>query len=67
MSAGRGTTITMPTPDHPKFVIIGGGPAGSLLANYLGKSGFEVDVYEMRDDLRTTEVGRGKSINLALS
>lgn len=53
--------------DHPKFVIIGGGPAGSLLANYLGKSGYEVDVYEMRDDLRTAEVGRGKSINLALS
>lgn len=57
----------IPTPDHPKFVIIGGGPAGSLLANYLGKDGYEVDVYEMRDDLRTTEVGRGKSINLALS
>ncbi len=57
----------MPDLDHPKFVIIGGGPAGSLLANYLGKAGYEVDVYEMRDDLRTTEVGRGRSINLALS
>jgi len=57
----------MSTVDQPKFVIIGGGPAGSLLANYLGKGGYEVDVYEMRDDLRTTEVGRGKSINLALS
>lgn len=53
--------------DHPKFVIIGGGPAGSLLANYLGKDGYEVDVYEMRDDLRTAEIDRGKSINLALS
>ena len=53
--------------DHPNFVIIGGGPAGSLLANYLGKDGYEVDVYEMRDDLRTADVGRGKSINLALS
>ncbi|MEK7757112.1 MAG: NAD(P)/FAD-dependent oxidoreductase, partial [Planctomycetota bacterium] len=44
-----------------------GGPAGALLANYLGKGGYEVDVYEMRDDLRTAEIGRGKSINLALS
>ncbi len=57
----------MSTVDHPKFVIIGGGPAGALLANYLGKGGYEVDVYEMRDDLRTAEVGRGRSINLALS
>jgi len=51
----------------PKIVIIGGGPAGSLLANYLGKGGYEVDVYEMRDDLRSAEIGRGRSINLALS
>jgi len=57
----------MQTSDHPHFVIIGGGPAGSLLANYIGKSGYQVDVYEMRDDLRTSEAGRGKSINLALS
>src|SRR3990172_7461625 len=57
----------MSTPDHPRFVIVGGGPAGSLLANYLGKGGHEVEVYEMRDDLRTAEIGRGKSINLALS
>jgi len=55
------------TPENPKFVIIGGGPAGTLLANYLGKGGYEVDVYEMREDLRSAEVGRGKSINLALS
>src|SRR3990172_2746240 len=57
----------MSSVDHPKFVIIGGGPAGALLANYLGKGRYEVDVYEMRDDLRTAEIGRGKSINLALS
>lgn len=57
----------LPTPNHPRFVIIGGGPAGALLANYLGKAGYEVDVFELRDDLRITEVGRGKSINLALS
>ncbi len=57
----------MPAADHSRFVIIGGGPAGSLLANYLGKRGHEVDVYEMRDDLRAAGAGRGKSINLALS
>ncbi len=53
--------------DHPRFVIVGGGLAGALTACYLGKAGYEVDVYEMRDDLRVAEVGGGRSINLALS
>ena len=53
--------------ERPRFVIVGGGLAGSLTACYLGKRGYEVDVYEMRDDLRVSEIGRGRSINLALS
>lgn len=53
--------------DAPRFVIVGGGPAGSLLANYLGKAGIRADVYEMRDDPRIAGVTRGRSINLALS
>jgi len=57
----------MPTNDHSKFVIIGGGLGGALLACYLGKAGFRTEVYEMRDDLRTTELPGGRSINLALS
>ena len=31
------------------------------------KRGFDVSVYERRDDLRLTEITAGKSINLALS
>jgi len=49
------------------FVIVGGGLGGSLLACFLGKAGYKTEVYEMRDDLRTTELAGGRSINLALS
>jgi len=50
-----------------KIVIVGGGLAGSLLANSLARRGLEVDVYEMRGDIRKEDVGGGRSINLALS
>ncbi len=47
--------------------IVGAGLAGSLLAIYLAKKGFKVDVYERRPDMRKHEIGGGRSINLALS
>ena len=50
-----------------KITIIGAGLAGSLLSVYLAKRGFKVDVYERRPDMRKSNVGGGKSINLALS
>jgi kynurenine 3-monooxygenase len=50
-----------------KINIIGAGLAGSLLAVYLAKKGFEVNVYERRPDMRIADIGGGKSINLALS
>src|SRR6188472_1565008 len=50
-----------------KVVIIGAGLAGSLLAIYLARRDFEVDVYEARGDMRQEEVAAGRSINLALS
>jgi len=53
--------------EQSPFVIVGGGLGGALLACFLGKAGYAVDVYEMRDDLRTTELVGGRSINLALS
>ncbi len=53
--------------EHPRFVIVGGGLAGALMAVYLGRAGYEVDVFEMRGDMRRAEVGRGRSINLAIS
>lgn len=50
-----------------KIIIVGAGLSGSLLAIYLAKRGFYVDVYESRADMRKTEVAAGRSINLALS
>ena len=50
-----------------KIVIVGAGLAGSLLAIYLARRGFRVDVYEARGDMRNGEVVAGRSINLALS
>jgi len=52
---------------HPHFIIVGGGLAGALLANYLGQSKYEVDVYEMRDNPLRAGFSGGRSINLALS
>ena len=57
----------MPNNDQPKFVVVGGGLGGALLAAYLGQAGYEVDLYEMRGDLRSENVDAGRSINLALS
>src|SRR5256885_2602595 len=50
-----------------KFVLIGSGLAGGLLAAYLGRRGYEVDVYERRADPREGSMLEGRSINLALS
>lgn len=48
-------------------LIIGAGLCGSLLALRLGQRGYNVTVYEMRPDMRTTDISAGRSINLALS
>src|SRR5438876_11231721 len=50
-----------------KFVLIGSGLAGGLLAAYLGRRGYEVDLYERRTDPREGNMVGGRSINLALS
>ncbi|KAL8585210.1 hypothetical protein ACOMHN_013225 [Nucella lapillus] len=47
--------------------VCGGGLVGAMNACFLAKRGFTVDVFEMRPDIRTQEVVRGRSINLALS
>jgi kynurenine 3-monooxygenase len=51
----------------PKFVLIGSGLAGGLLAAYLGRRGHEVELYERRPDPRAGNFVGGRSINLALS
>ena len=50
-----------------KFVLIGSGLAGGLLAAYLGRRGYEVELYERRADPREGNTVGGRSINLALS
>ena len=49
------------------ILIIGAGLCGSLLALRLGQRGYNVSVYEMRPDLRRTDISAGRSINLAFS
>jgi kynurenine 3-monooxygenase len=51
----------------PKFVLIGSGLAGGLLGAYLGRRGYDVDLYERRADPREGNIVGGRSINLALS
>jgi kynurenine 3-monooxygenase len=50
-----------------KFVLIGSGLAGGLLTAYLGRRGFDVDLYERRADPREGNIVGGRSINLAIS
>lgn len=52
---------------NSKFVISGAGLAGSLMAVMLAKQGFEVELFEKRDDMRKVSMSAGRSINLALS
>ncbi|PYS58779.1 MAG: kynurenine 3-monooxygenase [Acidobacteria bacterium] len=50
-----------------RFVLIGSGLAGGLLAAYLGRRGYDVNLYERRADPREGNIVGGRSINLALS
>ncbi|KAI1077715.1 FAD/NAD(P)-binding domain-containing protein [Whalleya microplaca] len=55
---------------NQKYVVVGAGPVGSLAALYAAKRGHDVEIYELRGDLRdpsTTPLNFTKSINLALS
>jgi kynurenine 3-monooxygenase len=53
--------------DLGPVAVVGGGPAGSLLALYLAQRGHEVDLFESRPDLRVNRRDGGRSINLALA
>ena len=50
-----------------KFVLVGSGLAGGLLAAYLGRRGYDVDLYERRTEPREGNIVGGRSINLAIS
>ncbi|TPX45929.1 kynurenine 3-monooxygenase [Synchytrium endobioticum] len=47
--------------------IIGGGLVGCLNAVYFARRGWNVDIYERREDIRRDKSYSGRSINLALS
>src|SRR6266436_1018566 len=50
-----------------QFTLIGSGLAGGLLGAYLGRRGYDIDLYERRADPRAGNFVGGRSINLALS
>ena len=58
-----GKTIEFGTP----VIVLGAGLSGSLMALYLARRGFQVEVYERRVDMRLQKISAGKSINLAIS
>ncbi|MCR5887947.1 FAD-dependent monooxygenase [Hymenobacter sp. J193] len=60
------TPATVATPET-SLTILGGGLVGSLLALYLARRGFPVQVLERRPDPRRAGPIEGRSINLALS
>jgi kynurenine 3-monooxygenase len=49
------------------ITILGAGLVGSVLSVLLRKKGYEVTIYERRPDLRVSQIGAGRSINLAMS
>lgn len=53
--------------EKKKINVAGAGLVGSLVSIYLAKRGFNVNVFEMRGDIRNLENYGGRSINLALS
>ncbi|XP_060526420.1 kynurenine 3-monooxygenase [Cylas formicarius] len=50
-----------------KVIVVGGGLVGALCVCFMAKRGYDVFMYEKREDMRKIIVERGRSINLALS
>jgi kynurenine 3-monooxygenase len=50
-----------------KITLVGAGLVGSLLAIFLARRGYNVDVLERRPDMRKEKIAAGRSINLAIS
>jgi kynurenine 3-monooxygenase len=50
-----------------KAIIVGAGLSGPMLALFLARRGFDVHVYEARDDPRGDSAFEGKSISLTIS
>lgn len=59
--------MTAETSRKERIALVGAGLVGSLLAIFLAKRGFKVDIYERRPDMRVETISAGRSINLAIS
>jgi len=57
----------VPNAVRPSFVVVGAGLVGSMMAAFLGREGFPVEVIERRGDPRSGAMAAGRSINLAIS
>lgn len=49
------------------ITVVGAGLVGSLLAIFLSRRGFNVELFERRPDMRQEAISAGRSINLAVS
>ncbi|KAJ3229254.1 hypothetical protein HDU81_005519 [Chytriomyces hyalinus] len=58
--------MSVPNKDF-SVAIVGGGLVGALNAVYFAARGWNVTVFELREDIRTLKQAGGRSINLALS
>lgn len=67
ISRGRVENDGLPESRRLPVVIAGAGLAGSMLAIYLAREGYDVTVFERRPDMRVHEIEGGRSINLGLS
>lgn len=50
-----------------RVTVVGAGLTGPLMSIFLAKRGYNVDLFEAREDSRKTNLYAGRSINLALS
>ncbi|CAF1068344.1 unnamed protein product [Rotaria sordida] len=60
-------THTSGNSSTPIVAIVGAGLGGTLCACFFAKHGFNVHLFELRSDIRTQKVVKGRSINMALS
>ena len=61
------TNVSRDTAGTDRAVVVGAGLVGSLLAVFLARRGLRVSVFERGRDLRNSEAGSGRSINLVAS
>lgn len=52
---------------QPKVIVVGAGMGGTLMAIFLARRGYQVEVYERRQDLRTVDDNSGRSFKMTLS